>query len=231
MTKSRGILPSKRFWTEAEIDLLRRRYADERTEDLARLLDRPVVGVYQKAAKLGLVKSAAYLASPAACRLRRGDNVGVEHRFAKGLTPWNKGRQGITGTQAGCRATWFKKGRPASAARNYLPIGSLRVQDGHLERKVTDDPSIVPARRWVAVHRLVWIDAHGPIPDGHVVVFRAGRKTTELELITPDALELVTRQQLMARNTRHQYGEEIKQVISLRAAISRQINKRTKEAA
>lgn len=69
----------------------------------------------------------------------------------------------------------FKPGRHASQARNYLPIGSLRCsKDGYVERKVTDDPSLVPARRWVAEHRLIWEAANGPIPEGHVVVFLDG---------------------------------------------------------
>jgi len=63
-------------------------------------------------------------------------------------------------------ATQFKKGdRLGAAQHNYVPIGSLRVsKDGYLERKVTDDPSFVPNRRWVSVHRLVWEAAHGPVP-------------------------------------------------------------------
>jgi hypothetical protein len=93
---------------------------------------------------------------------------GRDGRFRPGHTEYYDGpRQPNSGQ--------FKKGRPAHEARNYLPIGSLRfTRDGYMERKVTDDPSIVPARRWVAEHRLVWEAAHGPIPDGCVVVFLDG---------------------------------------------------------
>lgn len=95
-------------------------------------------------------------------------------QFEKGHVTFNKGRKGW---QAGGRSveTQFKKGRPAHEARNYLPIGSTRVsKDGYIERKVTDDPSIAPARRWVGEHRLLWEAAHGPIPEGHAVVFLDG---------------------------------------------------------
>lgn len=50
----------------------------------------------------------------------------------------------------------------------------LNTEDGYLERKVTDDPALYPARRWVFEHRLVWEAANGPIPDGHVIVFLDG---------------------------------------------------------
>lgn len=232
MTKSRNILPPRRPWTEAELELLRRNYPDSRTEDLAAVLGRSLTTVYQKAIKLGLRKSDAYLASPAACRLRRGDNVGAEHRFKKGQVPPNKGLRRPGWAPGDMAKTQFKKGRPANEARNYVPIGSYRLsKDGYLERKVTDDPSFVPARRWVAVHRLVWIEANGPIPDGHVVVFKPGRRTTVEADITLDALELITRQALMARNTVHNLPPELASVVQLRGALSRQINKRTKEAA
>ncbi|WP_430536892.1 HNH endonuclease signature motif containing protein [Lysobacter antibioticus] len=42
-------------------------------------------------------------------------------------------------------------------------------------RKITSTGNAV--RDWQKVHRLVWEDANGPVPDGHFVVFRDGDKT------------------------------------------------------
>lgn len=230
MTKSKNIIRARVDWPPEYVEFLRQHFADSRTADIATALGRSYSSVAQKAAALGLKKSDAYLASPEARRLGHGQ--GGATRFPKGLVPWNKGVKGSTGTQDACRATQFKKGRPAHQARNYLPIGSMRVcKDGYLERKLSDDPDIAPARRWVAVHRLVWETAHGPIPEGHAVVFRPGRKSTIETDITVDSLELVSRAELMRRNTYHRYGPEIASVVQLRGAISRQINKRAKEGA
>lgn len=231
MTKSRGILlRPRRPWSDVELELLTRNYADSRTEDIATVLGRTLQCVYVKAAALGLKKSEAYLASPNACRLRRGGGVGMANRWRKGQTPWNKGTHYVAGGRSA--ETRFKPGRPPHEARNYLPIGSLRINaDGYLERKVTDDPSIVPVRRWVGVHRLVWEAANGPIPEGHVVCFRPGRRTPAEEDITLDALELVARAELARRNHFRRLGPEMAKVIQLRGAITRQINKRTREAA
>jgi len=92
-------------------------------------------------------------------------------RFEKGQIPANAGTKGVMKPN---RAS-FKKGRPAHEARNYVPVGSLRfTRDGYMERKVTDDPTLVPARRWIPEHRLIWEAAYGPVPDGHVVVFLDG---------------------------------------------------------
>lgn len=217
----------RRAWSPWEREFLRQHYPGKRTDEVAAALGRSVGQVYQAADRLGLKKSAAYLASDDACRLRRGNNTGAATRFRKGQEAWNKGLHYQPG---GCvKETQFKPGRPAHEARNYVPIGSHRVsKDGYLERKVTDDPSLAPARRWVAVHRLVWMDAHGPVPAGHAVAFLPGRRTTDAERITLDALELVSRAELMRRNTHHQYGPDIGQLVQLRGAITRQINKRAK---
>ena len=63
----------RRPWTAADDARLRAMYADAPTRDMVRTLKRTLSSTYGRARKLGLAKSEAYLASPAACRLRRGD--------------------------------------------------------------------------------------------------------------------------------------------------------------
>lgn len=219
--------------------MLRQHYADTPTAALAAQLGRSVVQVYCAAERYGLRKSDAYLA--AAGRRLRGDNVGAEQRFKPGHAawnkgkpghaPWNKGKPGSTGRHPNSVAHHFQPGRAPSEARNYLPIGTMREAKGILECKVTDNPAIASARRWVAVARLVWEAAHGPVPCGHVVVFRPGQRTTEADQITLDRLELVTRAELMRRNSYHtNLSPELARAVQLRGALQRQINKREKES-
>lgn len=232
MTKTRNILSPRRRWTEEEISLLREFYPHFHTEKVAQAVGRSVGQCYQKAAALGLVKTERYLASDEACRVSssRRTPAMAATQFKPGQTSWNKG----THFNAGGRSaeTRFKKGRPAEESANYLPIGSHRLsKDGYLERKLTDDPSIVPARRWVGVHRLVWTEAHGEIPPEHVVVFKAGRRTSVLEEIVPDALEVVSRSELMRRNSYHtNYPPEVRALVQLKGAIKRQVNRIAKES-
>lgn len=224
----------RKFWSAVEVQLLRESYPDTKTEVIAQALGRDISAVYRKANTLGLAKSETYLASDLAGRIQRGQQSEAMKRtqFSKGQAAWNKGVKGVTGVTEACRATQFKPGRPAHEARNYVPLGSYRIsKDGYLEQKVTDDPSIVPARRWVGVHRLVWIAANGPIPDGHVVCFK-GQATADPEQITLDRLELVSRSDLARRNTPHgNWPPELSRLVQLRGALTRQINKRAKEAA
>lgn len=220
-------------WTPGQIDLVRRNFADSRTQDIADALGRSYTSVAQLAAKLGLRKSAEFLAGEASGRVQRGKlhPSMVATQFKKGQPSWSKGLKGVVGVQEACRATQFKPGRPAHESRNYVPIGSHRVsKDGYLERKVTDDPAIVPARRWTAVHRLVWEAANGPIPAGHIVRFRAGMKTAVLEEVTPDRLECITRGEHAKRNHPRSHSPELARLVQLKGAITRQVNRISREA-
>lgn len=223
------------WWPEHD-EILRRAYAHNATDRLAEVLGRSARAVYQRAKLLGLGKSAEYLASPASGRLRIGDGRGAGTRFTKGQVPLNKGRPQAewmpVESRRRCQRTQFKKGCMAGAVQhNYVPVGTERVRGGLLCRKVTDDPSIYPAARWQPVSRLVWEAAHGPIPPGHAVVFKAGRATVELEAITADAVELVSRAELMRRNSYHtNYPPEVRQLIQLRGALNRKIKNRSKQA-
>lgn len=236
MTRSRRILAPRRYWTAAELDLLRSMYPECTGQDVAAWLDCTPSRVYQMAVKLGIKKSAEFLASDASGRVKHGKQHAnmIAHRFQPGLTPWNKGRDSAetgTGHHPNSRRTQFRKGRKPQEARNYVPIGSLRIcADGYLERKVTDDPKLVPARRWVAVHRLVWEAERGPIPAGHIVRFREGMKTTVLEQITADRLECITRAEHAKRNHPRNHSPELARLVQLKGAITRQVNRITREA-
>ena len=231
MTKSRNINARRRLWTAQEEQMVRDLYPDTTCVKLAMLLDRKPGSIYAVAARLGICKSEAFKASTRSGRIQRGQHnpAMVVTRFKTGQQPWNKG----TNFQAGGRSveTRFKKGRKPEESRNYLPIGSLRVcADGYLEQKMTDDRAIVPARRWTAVHRLVWEAAHGPIPAKHVVVYKPGRKTVVLEEITLDAIECISRKALVNRNSIWGKDPELGKLYQLKGAITRQVNRITQES-
>jgi len=219
---------SRKEWTDSEIALLSQNFPIEPTLILAVKLGRTCSSISYKAAALGLKKLESYLASPASGRLMAKDTRGGATRFKPGQVPANKGLRRPGWAPGRMSATQFKKGSMSGAAQhNYVPIGSERIsKDGYLERKVTDDPNILPARRWVGVHRLVWEAANGPVPAGYAVTFLPGRHSREAELITIDALELVSRAELMRRNTIHRYPPELKQAIRLVGKLKRAIEER-----
>lgn len=218
----------RRQWTQLEVEQLRELYPHYPTEHvLAVVFKRTPRQLYAKAGQLGLAKSPEYLASPWAQRLRKGTNRGGSTRFKPGQVPANKGLRRPGWAPGRMAETQFKKGERRGRANNiWRPVGSERIsKDGYLERKVSEDRPF--QRRWKAVHRIVWEEHHGPIPKGHAVVFRAGQQTTDPHRINVDGLELVTRGELMRRNSYHtNYPKPVRELIQLRAALNRKIRNR-----
>jgi hypothetical protein len=194
-------------WTPTEDRTLIDNYGTLTNQAIAALLGRTVSAIKNRAGKLGLNKPIGFA------------NSG---RFQPGITPWNKGQHYAPGGR--CAETQFKPGvRSGVAVKLYQPIGAERLsKDGYLQRKINDDMPL--QRRWRGVHILLWEAVNGPLPKGHALVFKDGNKRN----ITLDNIDLITRADLMRRNSLHQYGKEIAAVVQLRGAITRQINRKEK---
>ena len=68
---------------------------------------------------------------------------------------------------------------------------------------------------------MVWEEHHGEVPRGYRISFRDG---TPLNCEI-DNLYLVTVEEMMRRNTIHNYPEEIRDLVHLRGVVTREINK------
>lgn len=106
---------------------------------------------------------------------------GRETKFENGQKAWNKGMKGLN---CGGEKGWFKKG---NIPHNYMPVGSERVNTiGYVDVKIAD-PNV-----WKAKHRIIWEEAIGPVPEGHVLIFGDGNRLN----VSLNNLILVSRQQL-----------------------------------
>lgn len=210
-------------WPKKVLAAFKRRYPHEPTAKIAADLGITISACYQMAGRLGIKKSAEYLASPAACRLRRGDKVGAASRFLPGHVPANKGLRRPGWAPGRMAATQFK---PGNSPQTTLPVGSYRfAKDGSLQRKIGNAKGN-NSKRWRGVHELVWIEANGPLPPGHICVFKAGMRTAVLEEITADRVECITLAENMQRNSYHnRYPKEIGLAIQARGQLIRKIRR------
>lgn len=215
--------PPARLWTPNELATLQALYPDRSSAAVAAVLGREVSSVYQKAAALGLKKSAAFFAGEEAGRIRRSQQQSlVVNRFKPGQTPWNKGTKGVMPKPAPGKGF-----QPGDMPHTRKPIGAeRRDKDGHLVRKVSE--TRIKKVDWQLVKNIVWREHFGEIPPGLFVVCQ-DRNPDNLD---PGNMALVTRAENMRRNSyRTNYPPELARLVQLRGVLNRQINKLSRNQA
>lgn len=153
-------------WLAADDAMLRALYPDTKAEDAARQLGRSLTSVYARAKELGLRKSASFLASESAGRVRKGEPRGAATRFAKGHAPANKGTRRPGFAPGRMRETQFRGGQ---SSWNEHPIGAERIIGGYHWTKISDTPRVVWTKNWRQTHVLRWEADRGPLPKGMIL--------------------------------------------------------------
>lgn len=200
---------SYRHWTPADDKRLTELYQDHKLADIAEKMGRSVSSVANRRVKLGLQRTPEQQA-----RIGNG-------QFGAGQVPWNAG---LRGWQAGGRSveTQFKPG--VKPSNTWRPIGAERTsKDGILYRKVADTG--IKRDDWKAVHVLVWEEHNGPLPDGHIVIFKDGNR----ENFEPENLMALTRAENMRRNSISRYGEDYRSAAIQLGWFKRKLNQLEKK--
>jgi hypothetical protein len=215
----------KRFvWTDLAVRQLKKHYPNTTAAHVAKMIGSSVSAVYVKANSLGLSKSAEFYASDKSGRTN--GSQGAHTRFSSGDEPWNKGKS----FEAGGRSIETRFG-VGSVPHNFKPVGSYRINgEGYLDRKVSNDKGANHVR-WHPVHRLVWEEVNGKVPQGSMIVFRPGMRTNRLEEITIDRVECITRAEHARRHNPNSRGPEFGHLVRLKGAITRHVNRIQREAA
>lgn len=199
----------RRNWTPADDKRLTELYQDHKLADIAEKMGRSISSVANRRVKLGLQRTPEQQA-----RIGNG-------RFRPGQRPWNAG---LKGWNAGGRSreTQFKPG--VKPSNTWRPIGAERTsKDGILYRKVADTG--IKRDDWKAVHVLVWEEHNGPLPDGHIVIFKDGNS----ENFEPENLMALTRAENMRRNSISRYGEDYRSAAIRLGWFKRKLNQLEKK--
>lgn len=135
-------------------------------------------------------------------RARHGIKSGETGWYQKGHEPGNKGKkleeyitdpERVADIKKRISGTQFKKGqRP----KNELPVGSIVINSyGYKIRK--KQMSGTMWERWEFLHRAVWEEHNGPIPEGYCISFRDSNKLncdiSNLMLVTKAENRVLTR--------------------------------------
>lgn len=198
-----------RRWTQSELDILYREYPDKYTKELAKLLNRKIESINQKAHSIGLKKSDEF---------HRQDKIklskyGSLYRFGVGFTPHNKGKKMSIELYEKVKKTMFKKGIVPHNAK----------YDGH-EVLSKDGYVMVRIRlgKYELKHRVIWEAVNGPVPAGHCIRFIDGNKNN----FDVNNLKCISRVENMSTNQVHKYPQEIKDLIKLKNKLKTKINEK-----
>lgn len=225
----------RRVWTEAETRYVRERYADTLTADLARYLGRTLGSVYQMAQRLGLEKSADYMGASLHAAGETLAKSSKSTQFQPGHVPVNKGVRRPGWAPGRMAEHQFQRGgRSGMAARNWRPIGTILADaNGYLRIKMREaqhgkEPTgFGNTRVWPFYHRYLWEQTNGPIPAGHLVVFRDGNRQN----CVIENLQLMTLADNARRNSMWSHmPRELAEVIQLQGALKRKLRRREKDA-
>lgn len=121
-------------------------------------------------------------------------------QFKKGQKPHNTGKKGWS--PPGSEATRFKKGDlppctlPTGAKTKTTPKPH-RGEPGYWKIK-TAQP-----RGWVFLHRKIWEEVNGPVPSGHVLIF----KDMDTDNVVLENIACITRGELVILNKRLNWKE------------------------
>lgn len=103
---------------------------------------------------------------------------GLEGKFKKGSVPYIKGKkleevltpEGLERS----KTTRYKKGNIPWTRK---PIGTIsKARDGYLWIKYRESRGNKGRDGWMQLHRYIWQQHNGPIPDGHIVIFLDGNR-------------------------------------------------------
>ena len=102
---------------------------------------------------------------------------GYDTRYRSGEPSWITGKKFPGRTNSGC---WTS----GHVSDNALPIGSIRKRGGYWAKKVQNG---CLNDNWAMLHRLIWEEVHGPVPEDHVILFVDGNHDN----LDPENLECV----------------------------------------
>lgn len=194
-------------WTLDEVAILRARYADESTEEIAADLGRGHRSVYRKAFELGIKKSEIFHAGPHSNRMKPGPDK-RRKPFAEGHKPWNTG---VKGLMLGPAWAKFQKGNKKA---DTSPLGAVGMRGGYQMVKVAHPD------QWMLLHHHVWKEAGRELPQGHCLTFKDG----DIFNVALENLEVKTRTQIILENSIVNYPPELRNTIQMIGALNRRLN-------
>ena len=153
--------------------------------------------------------------------IKRQGRGGIDNRFKKGMTPWNKNVKGMHYSPE----TEFKKGHLPAC---HKPKGSETIRtdnNGKNYRYIKIAGKAEGEHKWIAYARFAWAQEYGAIPKGKLVAHRNGDTLND----DPGNLILIERSDLPDLMRRNNPKERRIAVRSLKATYRRRRKEKARQ--
>jgi hypothetical protein len=212
---------ARKKWLPNEIKYLIDNYPSMSTSQIANFLNINIEQIYRKANSLELKKSNEFLKSSLSGRMSPIHILGKDTRFKKGHISFNKGKKWDEymnkEAQEKAKKTNFKKGQlPHNTKNNGFISPRLDKRTDKTYLYIRLGKSI-----WKELQRYIWEQNFGKLNPGDVLRFKDGNTKN----CTIENLELINIKENMIRNSVQRFPEELRNLIMVKAAFNRQINK------
>ena len=196
---------TKATWNEEEIDYLVKTFPYTNTKTIAEKLGKHLRAVYSMAYKHKLHKDNEYLETTLKIICREASKNNTATQWKKGHEPINKGKRwdefmSKEGQQQSFKTT-FKAGHLPHNTKSDGEI-TIRIDKRGVKNKFIR----VSLSKWIPLSHYNWMQANGPIPKGHCIIFR-DKNTLNAEL---NNLELITQAENCRRNSIMRYPPELR---------------------
>lgn len=211
-------------YTEQEVQYLIDNYANNRTIEIAKHLNRPVTSIYEKANKLGLRKSLEVIQLEARLSAVRNIDKISKSWFKKGSEPKNKGKKQTDYMSAEAiekvKATQFKKGNKPHNTKF----------DGYLSVRRTKGINYIYIRiseaKHQLYHRYIWEQHYKEkLTSKDNIIFINGNQTD----VRIENLKKVSHAELLEINALRNKPKEYREVFSAIKKLNNKIKKLEKK--
>lgn len=205
-------MPGKPTWTEKEQAFIEANYLTMPLKRIALYLNRSNTFVRYTMKQLGLVIPREIIEQRIA-----------DSRIKKGNVSFNKGKKQSEYMSPEMiertKATRFKKGN--------LPHNAKGFKDGDVSIRRDTRSGIrylytrIRLGKWRELHHVIWEKKNGRIPPKHCLRFKDGNSLN----CKLSNLELIPLSENMSRNTIRRYPKDLQNLIMLKGALKRKLNK------
>jgi len=215
--------------TRKQVQEIIKLYPDRPASEIAKQFGRSVSHIYRIAYRYGIKKSDAFRNSPLSGCIQKGQRLSPATELKKGHTAWSKGKRMVDicknkeALEKNIPSRWKKGNKPYNTKYDgAITVRRMRSDGsgGFIHYKMIR----LSESNWEVLHRHIWKKQYGDIPKGYNVVFKDGNTLN----CVIENLECISNAELRLRNSIHILPEDVKELIYLKASLTKAIKKSKK---